>query len=130
MFLVMDNTVARQAIAENGRKWQKIEVRLNKDDICQKWQEMDFRVFLVMIIEVARKTIAEMAENGEKGFPRLFGRKWISACFSSIPYYYQQISIHSNHSIVSLSNPIFLIIRSNQCAINIEQILIQTIIWL
>ena len=41
-----------------------------------------------------------------------------------------QISIHSNHSIVSLSNPIFLIIRSNQFAINIEQILIQTIIWL
>ena len=43
---------------------------------------------------------------------------------------YQQISIHSNHSIVSLSNPIFLIIRSNQFAINIEQILVQTIIWL
>ena len=43
---------------------------------------------------------------------------------------HQQISIHSNHSIVSLSNPIFLIIRSNQFAINIEQILIQTIIWL
>ena len=41
-----------------------------------------------------------------------------------------QISIHSNHSIVSLSNPIFLIIRSNQFAINIEQILIQTILWL
>ena len=26
----MDNTVARQAIAENGRKWQKIEVRLKR----------------------------------------------------------------------------------------------------
>ena len=42
----------------------------------------------------------------------------------------QQILIHSNHSIASLSNPIFLIIRSNQFAINIEQILIQTILWL
>ena len=42
---------------------------------------------------------------------------------------HHQISIHSNHSIVSLSNPIFLIIRSNQIAINIEQILVQTIIW-
>ena len=41
-----------------------------------------------------------------------------------------QISIDSNHSYVSLSNPIFLIIRSNQFAINIEQILVQTIIWL
>ena len=43
---------------------------------------------------------------------------------------YQQISIHLIHSIVSLSNPICLVIRSNQFAINIEQILIQTIIWL
>ena len=43
---------------------------------------------------------------------------------------HQQISIHSNHSIVSLSNPIFWIIQSNQFAINIEQILVQTIIWL
>ena len=34
-FLVMDNKVARQAMAENGRK-------------------MDFRVFPVMVIEVAR----------------------------------------------------------------------------
>ena len=32
-----------------------------------------------------------------------------------------QISIHSNHSIVSLSNPIFLTVRSNQFAIIIEQ---------
>ena len=24
VFLVMDNTVARQAMAENGRKWQKM----------------------------------------------------------------------------------------------------------
>ena len=44
-FLVMDNTVARQAMAENGRKWQK------------------------------------------KSSPRLFGRKWISACFPPFPYY-------------------------------------------
>ena len=108
MFLVMDNTVARQVMAENGRKWQEMDFRVflvvvievtrktiaemveNRsqvkiDDICQKWQEMDFRVFCVVVIEVARKTIAEMAENGEKGFPRLYGRKWISACFSSWP---------------------------------------------
>ena len=35
-FLVMDNKVARQAMAGNGGKWQEIEVRLKKDDICQK----------------------------------------------------------------------------------------------
>ena len=58
--------------------------QVKKDDICQKWQEMDFRVFLVMVIEVARKT---MAENGRKwqkmgcrgkmagnGFPRVSRR--------------------------------------------------------
>ena len=50
--------------------------------------------------------------------------------FTNVNNDHQQISIHSNHSIVSLSNPIFLIIRSNQFAINIEQILVQTIIWL
>ena len=50
--------------------------------------------------------------------------------FTNVNNNHQQMSIHSNHSIVSLSNPIFLIIRSNQFAINIEQILIQTIIWL
>ena len=44
--------------------------QVKKDDICQKWKEMDFHVFPVMVIEVARKTMAEMAENG---------RKWISA---------------------------------------------------
>ena len=54
VFLVMDNTVARQVIAENGRKWQKIEVRLKKTTFAKKWQEIDFRVFLVMVIEVAR----------------------------------------------------------------------------
>ena len=77
-------------MAENGRKWVA----------AGKWQEMDFRVFLVMVIEVARKTMAEMAENGRKwqkmgcrgylvgnGFPRVSrrghrdsqagnGRKW------------------------------------------------------
>ena len=33
------------------------------DDICQKWKEMDFHVFLVMDNKVARKT---MAGNGGK----------------------------------------------------------------
>ena len=48
--------------------------------------------------------------------------------FTNVKNY--QISIDWNHSIVSLSNPIILIIRSNQFTINIEQILIQSIIWL
>ena len=43
---------------------------------------------------------------------------------------HQQISIDSSHSTVLLWDSFFLIIRSNQFAINIEQILIQTIIWL
>ena len=34
-------------MAENGSQ-------VKKDDICQKWQEMDFRVFLVMAIEVEK----------------------------------------------------------------------------
>ena len=46
-FLVMDNKVARQVMAENGGKWQK----------------MDFRVFYAVIIEVAGQA---MAENGLK----------------------------------------------------------------
>ena len=51
-------------MAENGSQ-------VKKDDICQKWQEMDFRVFLVMVIEVARKTMAEMAENGRKWWKKV-----------------------------------------------------------
>ena len=76
VFLVMDNTVARQAIAENGRKWQKIEVRLKRrhlpkmagngfprvsrrghrgsqedhgqnDKNSRKWWKIDFRGYLV-----------------------------------------------------------------------------------
>ena len=41
VFLVMDNKVARQAMAENDRKWQEMAV-------------MGFRAFLVMDIEVSR----------------------------------------------------------------------------
>ena len=66
VFLVMDNKVARQAMAGNGRKWQKIEVRLKKTTFAKKWQEIDFRVFLVVVIEVTRKTMAKMAGNGRK----------------------------------------------------------------
>ena len=46
----------------------------------QKFAEkaaMGFRVFRVVVIEVTRQ---KMAKNG---------RKWISARFSSIPYYYR-----------------------------------------
>ena len=40
-FLVMDNKVARQAMAENGRKWQKMV------ENGRKWQRIDFRGYLV-----------------------------------------------------------------------------------
>ena len=50
-FLVMDNKVARQVMAGNGGKWQKMV---------------------------------------EKSSPRLFGRKWIFACFTPFPYYYYE----------------------------------------
>ena len=53
----------------NSRKWSKMaenRSQVKKDDICQKWQEIDFRVFHVVVIEVTRKTIAEMVENGGK----------------------------------------------------------------
>ena len=46
--------------------------QVKKDDICQKWQEMDFRVFLVVVIEVVRKT---MAENGRK-WPKMVEKKF------------------------------------------------------
>ena len=41
--------------------------QVKKDDICQKWQEMDFRVFPVVGIEVARKTMAKMTKMVENG---------------------------------------------------------------
>ena len=48
----------------------------------------------------------------------------LSTCLQGIhKWNNHQISIHLNHSIVSLSNPIFLTVRSNQFAIIIEQIL-------
>ena len=122
-FLVMDNTVARQVIAENGRKWQKIEVRLKKTTFakngrkwisacftswssrwpgrqCRKWPKMakkDFRGYMVGngFPRVSRRGHrGDQAGNGrkwskmvEKSSPRLFGRKWISAYFTSFPYY-------------------------------------------
>ena len=43
-------------------------------------------MFHVVAIEVARKTIAEMVENGGK---------WISARFPSFPYY---LRIHSSQN--------------------------------
>ena len=51
-------------------KWQKMvenRSQVKIDDICQKWQEMDFRVFHVMAIEVARKTMAKMTKMVENG---------------------------------------------------------------
>ena len=65
-------------LADNGRKKEAI----------------DFRVFRVMVVEVARQA---MAKNGQKwpkmvenGFPRENDRKWIFASipsFPSFPYY-------------------------------------------
>ena len=60
-FLVMDNKVARQAMAENGRKWQKIEVRLKKDDICQK---------------MAGNRFPRVSRHGHRGSQVGNGRKW------------------------------------------------------
>ena len=66
-FLVMDNTIARQAMAGNGRKWQKMVENGLPRLFGRKWI---FALFCTMVIEVARKTMAEMAENG---------RKWVAA---------------------------------------------------
>ena len=57
VFLVMDNTVARQEMAENGRKWQK----------------MDFRGYLVGngFPRVSRRGHRGDQEDNDKN-----GRKW------------------------------------------------------
>ena len=66
---------------------------------------MDFRVFHVVAIEVEKRRSgknggkwSKMAGNGRKmaenWFPRLFGRKWISACFTPFPYYFHFISLY------------------------------------
>ena len=78
VFLVMDNKVARQAMAENGGKWQKMV------ENGRKWQEMveksSPRLF-------GRKNGGKWQIMVEKSSPRLFGRKWIFARFTSFPYY-------------------------------------------
>ena len=78
-------------MVENGRKWRKVVENGRKWISAGKWQEMDFRVFYVTVVEVTRKAMegngrkwSKMVENG---FPRENGRKWISACFTSFPYY-------------------------------------------
>ena len=97
----MDNTIARQVMAENGGKWQIMVEKSSPRLFGRKWC---FRVFPVVAIEVAGQA---MAENGrkwpkmvEKSSPRLFGRKWIFACFTPFPYYYHFIHIHSILSII------------------------------
>ena len=47
-FLVMDNKVARQAMAENGGKWSKMVENGRKWVAAVIWQEMDFRAFPVI----------------------------------------------------------------------------------
>ena len=88
-FLVIAIEVTRQAMAGNSRKWQKIEVRLKKTTFAKKMAGNGFP-------RVSRRGHrGDQAGNGrkwlkmaKKGFPRLFGRKWISAYFMSFPYYY------------------------------------------
>ena len=61
-FLVMDIEVARQAMAENGGKWQKMVEKSSPRLFGRKWC---FRVFPVVAIEVAGQA---MAGNGGKKF--------------------------------------------------------------
>ena len=57
-------------MVENGRKWVAAVI----------WQEMDFRVLYAVVIEVTRKTMIKMAENGRKWQAMAEnGRKLISA---------------------------------------------------
>ena len=66
VFLVMDNTVARQVMAENGRKWQKIEVRLKRRHLPK----------------MARNGFPRVSRHGHRGGPvdngknGKKGRKW------------------------------------------------------
>ena len=62
--------------------------QVKKDDICQKWQEMDFRAFHVVAIEVARLA---MVENGRK-WQKMGCRGYLvgngfRALFAPFPYY-------------------------------------------
>ena len=107
-FHVVAIEVTRQAMAENGGKWQswvsarfllwtsrwagrqwpKMAENGRKRVAAGKWQEMDFRVFHVVAIEVEkRRSGKKWWKMVEKGLPRENGRKWISACFTSFPYY-------------------------------------------
>ena len=60
-------------------------------DNGRKWPKMDFRVFPVMVIEVEKrrsgKNGGKWSKMVENGLPRENGRKWISAYFTSFPYY-------------------------------------------
>ena len=56
-FLVMDNKVARQVMAENGRKMAEKWVAAGK------WQEMDFRVFCATVFEVARQASVSIGKH-------------------------------------------------------------------
>ena len=72
---------------EHGRKWQEMAGN------GRKWQEMGCRGYLVgngfprVLRHGHRGSPVDNGQNGrkmaEKSSPRLFGRKWISACFTS-----------------------------------------------
>ena len=61
MFLVMDNTVARQVIAGNGRKWQKIEVRLKRRHLPK----------------MAGNRFPRVSRRGHRGDQEDHSRKWL-----------------------------------------------------
>ena len=58
----MDNTVARQVIAENGGKWQKIEVRLKKRRHLPK---------------MAGNRFPRVSRHGHRGDQEDHSRKWL-----------------------------------------------------
>ena len=80
-------------MADNGRKWQEMDFRGKMAENGEKWLKKDHRGYLVGngFPRVSRHgSRGSQAGNGqkwskmvkmvEKSSPRLFGRKWISAC--------------------------------------------------
>ena len=63
-FLVMDNKVARQAMAENGRKWQKMV------ENGRKWSKKVHRGYLV------ENGFSRVSRRGHRGGQVGNGRKW------------------------------------------------------
>ena len=86
-FLVMDNKVARQEMVENGRQWQKIEVRLKKTTFAKNGRKWISACFSSWPSRWSCRQWQKMVENGGKwlkmgcrgylvgnGFPRVSRR--------------------------------------------------------